>query len=131
MKQLKYIARTFCGMSGYPGEYCRDGGPCDCDCIYYRKAKELYYEEVEEHMKVSEKIKELESMLEILKYERKQLHQSYIEARNRTAAEVLNILLDEPQYRIYVPDEIVYEIAENIYDLDIIDRRVSWKKETK
>ena len=124
MNGLKYIARKFCGMSGYPGEYCRDGGPCDCDCVYYRKARELYEEE---NMKVSEKIKELEQMLEILKYERKQLHQSYIEARNRTAAEVLNILLDEP-YSIYVPGEIVYEIAEKIYDLNIIDGRVSWKR---
>ena len=52
--------------------------------------------------------------INILKFERDNLHKNYINARQDTAVELLNLLLDEP-YCIYIDDKIVFEIATEIY----------------
>lgn len=69
------------------------------------------------------KTKELEKEIEQLKAERRLLNQSYLSCRNETAREVLNLLLDEP-WSIYIDEEIVFEIARDIYKLTVENGRV-------
>ncbi|MBR2070413.1 MAG: hypothetical protein IJ981_03200 [Clostridia bacterium] len=73
-------------------------------------------------MKTNEK-KELENQINILKFERDSLHRNYINARQDAVAELLNLLLDEP-YSFYIDDKIVFEIAAEIYGLQIKNGRV-------
>lgn len=73
-------------------------------------------------MYISER-KELENQINILKFERDTLHKNYVNARQDTVVEVLNLLLDEP-YCIYIADEIIFEIATDIYKLKVENGRV-------
>lgn len=73
-------------------------------------------------MYISER-KELENQINILKFERDTLHKNYVNARQDTAVELLNLLLDEP-YNIYIDDKIVFEIATDIYKLKVENGRV-------
>ena len=74
-------------------------------------------------MKINER-KELENQINILKFERDTLHTNYINARQDTAVELLNIFLDEP-YCIYIDDKIVFEIATDIYGLKVKNGRIT------
>ena len=68
--------------------------------------------------------KELENQINILKFERDTLHTNYINARQDTAVELLNLLLDEP-WNIYIDDKIVFAIATEIYKLKVVNGRVA------
>lgn len=74
-------------------------------------------------MRASEKARILQEN-QILRKERDTLHKNYVNARQDTARELLNILLEEP-YSAYIDCEIVYEIAKDIYGLKVINGRVS------
>ena len=74
-------------------------------------------------MKINER-KELENQINILKFERDTLHKNYVNARQDTIVELLNLLLDEP-YWIYIDDKIVFEIATDIYKLKVVNGRVT------
>lgn len=74
-------------------------------------------------MKINER-KELENQINILKFERDTLHTNYINARQDTAVELLNLFLDEPYY-IYIDDKIVFEIATEIYGLKVENGRIA------
>ena len=76
-------------------------------------------------MNISER-KELENQINILKFERDTLHNNYINARQDTVVELLNLLLDEP-YSIYIDDKIVFEIATDIYRLKVENGRITKK----
>lgn len=74
-------------------------------------------------MKINER-KELENEIDILKFERDTLHKNYVNARQDTVVELLNLLLDEP-YSIYIDDKIVFEIATDIYRLKVENGRIT------
>jgi hypothetical protein len=74
-------------------------------------------------MKINDR-KELENQINILKFERDTLHTNYINARQDTAVELLNLFLDEP-YCIYIDDKIVFEIATDIYGLKVKNGRIT------
>lgn len=74
-------------------------------------------------MKINER-EELENEINILKFERDTLHKNYVNARQDTVVEVLNLLLDEP-YCIYIADEIIFEIATDIYGLKVKNGRIT------
>lgn len=74
----------------------------------------------------SEKVtrKELENQINILKFERDTLHKNYVNAREDTVIELLNLLLDEP-WNIYIDDKIVFAIATEVYGLKVENGRVA------
>lgn len=67
--------------------------------------------------------KELEKEIEVLTFERDALHKNYVNARQDTARELLNLLLDEP-WNIYIAEDIVYEIARDVYKLKVEKGRI-------